>query len=54
MYNLYSLTKGQHAVRELARGMSSRTGKLPLLAGIFPDHRAPVIVAGGEKKGLAA
>src|ERR1700730_10839558 len=41
--NLYSLTKGQQAIRELARAMSDRTGNLPLLPGIYPDYRAPIV-----------
>jgi len=43
MYNLYSLTKGQQAIRELARAMSDRTGNLPLMPGIYPDYRAPIV-----------
>jgi putative SOS response-associated peptidase YedK len=43
MCNLYSLTKGQQAIRELARAMSDRTGNLPLMPGIYPDYRAPVV-----------
>ena len=43
MCNLYSLTKGQQAIRELARAMSDRTGNLPLLPGIFPDYQAPIV-----------
>jgi putative SOS response-associated peptidase YedK len=43
MCNLYSLTKGQQAIRELARAMSDRTGNLPLLPGIYPDYRAPIV-----------
>jgi hypothetical protein len=39
--NLYSLTKGQQAIRELSRAMSDRTGNMPLLPGIFPDYSAP-------------
>jgi hypothetical protein len=35
---LYSLTKGQQAIRELAGAMSDRTGNLPLLPGIYPDY----------------
>jgi hypothetical protein len=34
--NLYSVTKGQAAIRELARAMGDRTGNLPPLPGIFP------------------
>jgi putative SOS response-associated peptidase YedK len=41
--NLYSLTKGQQAIRELAGAMSDRTGNLPPLLGIFPDYRAPIV-----------
>ena len=41
MCNLYSLTKGQQAIRELARAISDRSGNLPLLPGIYPDYRAP-------------
>ena len=43
MCNLYSLTKGQAAIRELARAMGDRTGNLPPLPGIFPDYFAPVV-----------
>jgi hypothetical protein len=42
MCNLYSLTKGQAAIRELARAMRDTTGNLPPLPGIFPDQVAPV------------
>jgi hypothetical protein len=34
--NLYSVTKGQQAIRELAGAMRDRTGNLPPLPGIFP------------------
>jgi putative SOS response-associated peptidase YedK len=37
------LTKGQQAIRELARAMRDRTGNLPLMPGIYPDYRAPVV-----------
>jgi putative SOS response-associated peptidase YedK len=43
MCNLYSLTKGQQAIRELTRTMTDRTGNLPSLPGIFPDHPAPIL-----------
>jgi putative SOS response-associated peptidase YedK len=43
MCNLYSLTKGQRAIRDLARAMSDRTGNLPLLPGIYPDYLAPIV-----------
>jgi putative SOS response-associated peptidase YedK len=41
--NLYSLTKGQQAIRELTRAMHDSTGNLPVLPGIYPDSLAPVV-----------
>jgi putative SOS response-associated peptidase YedK len=41
--NLYSLTKGQQAIREFSRAMFDRTGNMPLLPGIFPDYAAPIV-----------
>ncbi len=41
--NLYSITKGQQAIREFTRAMTDRTGNLPLLPGIFPDYAAPIV-----------
>jgi putative SOS response-associated peptidase YedK len=41
--NLYSVTKGQQAIRELTRAMADRTGNLPSLPGIFPDYAAPIV-----------
>jgi putative SOS response-associated peptidase YedK len=41
--NLYSLTKGQQAIREFSRAMVDRTGNMPLLPGIFPDYAAPIV-----------
>ncbi len=43
MCNLYSVTKGQQAIRELTRAMHDRTGNLPPLPGIFPDYAAPIV-----------
>jgi hypothetical protein len=43
MCNLYSVTKGQQAIRDLADAMSDRTGNLPPLPGIFPDYAAPIV-----------
>ena len=43
MCNLYSMTKGQQAIRELARAMRDGTGNLPTFAGIFPDYAAPIV-----------
>ena len=43
MCNLYSLTKGQQAIREIAGAMIDRTGNLPPMPGIFPDYAAPIV-----------
>src|SRR6478736_1008870 len=43
MCNLYSYTKGQVAIRELARAIHDRTGNLPPLPSIFPDYSAPIV-----------
>jgi putative SOS response-associated peptidase YedK len=40
---LYSVTKGQQAIRELAGAMRDTTGNLPPLPGIFPDYAAPIV-----------
>jgi putative SOS response-associated peptidase YedK len=43
MCNLYSYTKGQAAIRELANAMHDLTGNMPNLPGVFPDYSAPVV-----------
>ncbi|OYY04921.1 MAG: DUF159 family protein [Acidocella sp. 35-58-6] len=43
MCNLYSLTKGQQAIRDFVRASRDTTGNLPPLPGIFPDAMAPVV-----------
>ncbi|BBK33442.1 putative SOS response-associated peptidase YedK [Stella humosa] len=43
MCNLYSLTKGQQAIRDLTAAMLDRTGNLQPQPGIFPDYMAPVV-----------
>ena len=48
MCNLYSMTKGQQAIRELARALRDTTGNLPLLPGIFPDYTAPIVRNGAD------
>jgi putative SOS response-associated peptidase YedK len=48
MCNLYALTKGQAAIRELAAVMTDRTGNLPEMAGIYPDYPAPIVREGAE------
>ncbi len=53
MCNLYSVTKGQQAIRELYRAMVDRAGNVPPLPGIFPDQRAPVIRNAPDGRELA-
>jgi putative SOS response-associated peptidase YedK len=48
MCNLYSLTKGQQAILELARAMRDRAGNLPPMPGIFPDYAAPIVRTGED------
>lgn len=43
MCNLYSMTKGQQAIRQFTRAARDTTGNLPSLPGIFPDYPAPVV-----------
>ena len=43
MCNLYSETKGQQAIKDVADAMPDRTGNLPPLPGIFPDYPAPIV-----------
>lgn len=43
MCNLYSITKGQQAIREFTRAMNDRTGNLPTLPGIYPNYMAPIV-----------
>ena len=48
MCNLYSLTKGQDAIRRVAKAMRDVTGNLPALPAIFPDTPAPVVRTGED------
>jgi putative SOS response-associated peptidase YedK len=48
MCNLYSLTKGQAAIRDLFRARRDITGNLPLFPGIFPDQIAPIVRTGAD------
>src|SRR3954470_21720288 len=53
MCNLYSITKGQQAIREFTRAMTDRTGNLPPLPGVFPDYTAPIVRNQPEGRELA-
>ncbi|MEN3791373.1 SOS response-associated peptidase [Fulvimarina sp. MAC3] len=43
MCNLYSITKGQAAIREFAKAVSDTTGNLPSMPAVFPDTSAPIV-----------
>ncbi len=43
MCNLYSITKGQQAIRELAGAKRDNSGNMPPLPGGFPDYPAPIV-----------
>lgn len=48
MCNLYSLTKGQAAIREAAKAMRDLTGNLAPMPGIYPDYPAPIVRTGSD------
>jgi putative SOS response-associated peptidase YedK len=52
MCNLYSVTKGQQAIRDLFAVKHDRAGNLPPLPAIFPDQMAPIVrmSADGERE----
>jgi putative SOS response-associated peptidase YedK len=43
MCNLYSITRGQEAMRHLFRVTRDLTGNLPALPAVYPDTMAPVV-----------
>ena len=43
MCNLYAITSGQQAIRDLTRALTDQTGNLPPMPGIFPDYAAPIV-----------
>jgi putative SOS response-associated peptidase YedK len=53
MCNLYSMTRPQDAVRRFfPGGLVDRSGNLPPLPGIFPDHEAPIVRNAAEGREL--
>ena len=52
MCNLYSITKGQKAISDLAKALVDHAGNMPSLPGIFPDGMAPIIrtIADGQRE----
>ncbi len=53
MCNLYSMTKGQQAIREMARAMRDGTGNLPSFPAVFPDYAAPIVRNSPEGRELS-
>jgi putative SOS response-associated peptidase YedK len=53
MCNLYSLTKGQQAIREFVDAVRDLAGNLPLLPGVFPDYSAPIVRNSPQGRELA-
>jgi putative SOS response-associated peptidase YedK len=43
MCNLYSMTKGEAAIRNLFKVTKDSAGNLPSMPGIFPDYPAPIV-----------
>ena len=52
MCHLYSLTKGQQAIREAFKVMTDRTGNLPPMPDTFPDQMTPVVPCGAGNREL--
>ena len=52
MCNLYSMTKGPAAIRQLVKAMIDHTGNLEPLPAIFPNRMAPVVRHGGDQREL--
>ncbi|SDY76070.1 SOS response-associated peptidase [Citreimonas salinaria] len=53
MCNLYSLSKGQAAIRQLFDGITDRAGNLPELTELYPDYSAPIVRHGADGLELA-
>lgn len=53
MCNLYSMTKGQKAIRDLAGAMRDTTGNLPLFPNINPNRDAPIVRNTADGRELA-
>src|SRR5208337_3269424 len=47
---LYSVTKGQSAIRDLFRASHDRAGNLPLLPAIFPDQLAAIVSISADRE----
>ena len=52
MCNLYSITRGQEAMRRLFAIRRDLTGNLPPMPAVFPDAMAPVVIGSGDGREL--
>jgi putative SOS response-associated peptidase YedK len=52
MCNLYSLNKGQDALKRFFVVTQDDTGNIPPLRGIFPDSMAPVVRQDGKERAM--
>ena len=52
MCNLYSMTKGQQAIRDLFPGIDDRLGNLPPMPGIYTDDPATIVLGGAAGREL--
>jgi len=43
MCNLYSITRGQDAIRQAFKADRNLAGNLPAMPGVFPDYPAPIV-----------
>jgi putative SOS response-associated peptidase YedK len=50
MCNLYSVTNGQSAIRDLFAVWHDRAGNLPPMPAIFPDQMAPIVRAAADSE----
>ena len=48
MCNLYSITKGQAAIIEIARALRDLSGNVPSMPAVFPDYTAPIVRNGTD------
>lgn len=53
MCNLYSISKGQAAIRQIFDPVADRTGNLPSLSEVYPDYSAPIVRHGEDGLELA-
>jgi putative SOS response-associated peptidase YedK len=48
MCNLYSITKSQSAIIEIARALRDVSGNVPVMPAVFPDYTAPIVRNGPD------